>query len=361
MRSDVQSMAQGARPPPRPWRLGVGHQQVQAYYDDRAQRNWSTVRTSHRQAVAEHEGGEARFADVVQRASSANGTSMLVRANSAANGALSVASGVTGGGVYAGPTTGSLPRTDSNLTQFGGIPRCSICLAEPCDAGERAVTTTPCGHTFCVQCLNEAIAVKPQCPNCRGALASPEHLASMSPQQQATLEKEADYYASEHQRHRALEIAEALMIQQRGLLPIKLYSIFGILVVLVVCILFIMVVEEVEVSRSATSCMEVFNSIRTTGDDSRSSTSSNSSLVTSNGATEECLCQECEQVLELTCVRGVEAEVAQEWADLLYFIHVSVAHCFCLAHLPMHAYSGLLLPSKFGSCMGFCKAPKWGV
>jgi len=68
------------------------------------------------------------------------------------------------------PSTSRCPSRMSVCTQVGGVPRCSICFADPCARGERETTTTPCSHTFCTSCLQSAVRRDPRCPNCRHPL-----------------------------------------------------------------------------------------------------------------------------------------------------------------------------------------------
>ena len=92
--------------------------------------------------------------------------------------------------------------SQSNETESGNdagktVPPCSICFAEACKPGERDVSTTRCGHTFCRECLAAASAANPNCPNCRTPLVEPA--PPVAPAVSADLRLQE--FRNRHQRH----------------------------------------------------------------------------------------------------------------------------------------------------------------
>jgi hypothetical protein len=106
----------------------------------------------------------------------------------------------------------------STQSEEGGIPRCPICLADPCMPGDRDVSTTSCGHTFCKSCLAAARSQDPRCPTCRAALRPPaDRTSTQSLAAQRTREEQSA--ASERERVAAMRAAQAAArreAQERG-------------------------------------------------------------------------------------------------------------------------------------------------
>jgi hypothetical protein len=164
------------------------------------------------------------------------------------------------------PTGAVLERT---TTEDLGVPRCAICLADPCRPGERDVTTTPCGHVFCVECLESALSHSPSCPLCRSALHAPPGSgggggdpappAQRPPATPATGD-EARWYENQHQTHREHEEREASRILRQGFYIQLCLKLKAIAVSAVFCYMFITAVQEVRLDpHSAESCMTGFN------------------------------------------------------------------------------------------------------
>ena len=193
-------------------------------------------------------------------------------------------------------------------TATDGIPRCAICLADPCLVGEREVTTTPCGHTFCVGCLESAVAVKPECPNCRAALQPPEDgaAAAARPARPPPLQgEELRWYEAEHRRHAAAEAVEAARIRRSGLRPHLFLNFFKEMPLKIVwCCLFLVTVAEVR-HEGGESCMEAFDS---------------TSFVNFSAAEDDWPVEgDCAEG-DIACLQLTEADVDQRWVDLLHYM-----------------------------------------
>lgn len=87
------------------------------------------------------------------------------------------ADGGAAGGVQqqaVGTVVGTVVGTEAREEHYD--PICAICLSEPTPKGERDVVMTPCSHTYCRECLRQAVAAVrvgaqlASCPVCRGVL-----------------------------------------------------------------------------------------------------------------------------------------------------------------------------------------------
>lgn len=98
---------------------------------------------------------------------------------------------------------------DSVMTEEGGIPRCPICLADPCMPGDREVSTTSCGHTFCESCLAAATSRDPRCPTCRAALRPLPPADGTTTQSVVLRTREEQAASSERERVAAMRVVQA--------------------------------------------------------------------------------------------------------------------------------------------------------
>ena len=232
------------------------------------------------------------------------------------------------------PAPDELGRTS---TQPGGLPRCSICLADPCMPGERDVTTTPCGHVFCVECLANAVAFKPQCPNCRADLEAPAgSVAATEATPPPPLSRaEAQWYQQAHQSQQIQEAHEAAGIRRRHVLQQLCITVCKNLPVgITFSILYLMMASSLRAGNGSDTCMVALNT-----------SSFNASLFDGEGggwpeqgwSNEESLAiwgweSDCAED-DMSCLLEIEAEVAERWTDMLHYIKVS-------AHLHLAFFEG---------------------
>lgn len=206
-------------------------------------------------------------------------------------------------------------------TAEGEIPTCGICLADPCKPGEREVSTTPCGHVFCVQCLATAIAIKPVCPLCRGPVPPAEQPAAPLPAPPLT-GPEAEWYAAQHRRHEADEAREAITIRRQAICVYVCTHMVGVIPMVVFCYFYLTTVAEFRADTTLyDSCMTSFDA----RDFSRNETQL---LVDFNAGQEWPVGVENDEgddcgFGDVDCLEEHQEWVAERWSDLLQFVHVS--------------------------------------